>query len=572
MTRKTRHTAAVAMAALLFTAAGSAGDALGAKRDSASKRPPSQAVVAKKLAARVTRARTPAARSKAILAVMRTLRVGIITPKGKPVVRAGRPYEIYLYDFEIKAMAAALGRKHTTTVEDLAGRLTAGGMTPGGKPLAATQLARTLSAGARAARARPRARRSLVPLLARELGRRQRHAYDLARAPARKLRLDSLQTFLINAEITAAASNRGGAAGRVATAAAGGPCDLQALDVVKELMPFGKWVISLVKAVKDQAKIATLGIEAIHGSILAFSVGFTSLTPTNQQTHYGSTGHDPDAGKTFDFRVRLVMRDQLPEAVISCGPLLGMKFPDKGPIPGVIVAWAEDSAIAAPLDNHGTTTYPTGRKTNAKGETSLHFTPKNEKLPGFGSVHYAGNTKRAIALYQTAFGNMAGSVAQFLTPKEVRFGWNLSFHLPRGFKFAGMVRDNYFQQSGKPVGFGDPGGDAHPAGRVDVDMHVCGDDPFAPWTGTKTYVSEGTPLKAKATWAFVPGVSTSPVRSDYGTTESGLKGQLNLAPPFSATFMGLNAITGKFDGPFSLPLEEPSPLECPDNTPFGASP
>ena len=49
----------------------------------------------------------------------------------------------------------------------------------------------------------------------------------------------------------------------------------------------------------------------------------------------------------------------------------------------------------------------------------------------------AANTKRAVALYQTAFGNVPGSVTQFLTPKEVRFPWHVSFHHPRGFKFAG---------------------------------------------------------------------------------------------------------------------------------------
>ena len=129
------------------------------------------------------------------------------------------------------------------------------------------------------------------------------------------------------------------------------------------------------------------------------------------------------------------------------------------------MAWAEDSAIAPPLDSHGTQTFPTGHTTNAKGETSLHFVPKDEKLPSFGSVHMAANTKRAVALYQTAFGNVPGSVAQFLTPKEVRFPWHVAFHHPRGFKFSGLVRDNYFTQWGKPPGEGDPG-PGHPSERV----------------------------------------------------------------------------------------------------------
>jgi hypothetical protein len=561
--KQTRRVAVLiaAIAATVIAATGSAASTA----DAAVKRPHSQAAVAKKLAARVARAHTPASRYEAVLAVMRTLRVGIVTGKGKTLVRGGRPHEVYLYDFEIKAMAGALKRRQTNTAAELAGRLGAAGVTPGGNPLTAEQFARTLKAGMRAALARPRARWSVVPLLARELGRRQRPGYDIATAPLDRLRFDALQTFLINADVAAAASRRGGgasrvaAAGRVATAAADGRC--QGWDVVKESTPLGKWVIGLIPLIKDYAKIAALVLDGIHGSILALSVGFTNVTPTTEQrTHYGPAGHDPDAGKAFDFGVRLVMRDQWPEDVINCGRLLGMKIPNKGPIPGVTVAWAEDSQVAPPLYTYGTEIFPTGQKTDAKGGTSLHFVPKDEKIPGFGSVHHAGNTKRAVALYQSAFGNVPGSVAQFLTPKEVRFPWNVAYHLPRGFKFAGMIRDNHFRQF------------EHPAGRWDADMHVCGDDPLAPWTGTTTYVSEGTPLTFPRTWAFVPGVPTSPIDKEYGFKVGALEGQLNLTPPFSATFTVLGYGDEQRAGPFSLPLEEAGWPECPDNTPFGSSP
>ena len=125
-------------------------------------------------------------------------------------------------------------------------------MTPAGNPLTAERLARALKAGTRAALARPRARLSVVPLLARELGRRQRRAYDLATAPVPKLRFDALQTFLINADVAVSSSRRAGGASRTAaslsrrdggasrraTAAADGTCDQ--LDAVMEPMPFNK--------------------------------------------------------------------------------------------------------------------------------------------------------------------------------------------------------------------------------------------------------------------------------------------------------------------------------------------
>jgi hypothetical protein len=253
------------------------------------------------------------------------------------------------------------------------------------------------------------------------------------------VRFDALQVFLINASVTVAASSRASRATRVASSAAAGPCDSQASDVVTDLIPLGRWVISLVGPVKDRAKVAALALDAIHGMVLAFSVAAAPTTRTSAKTHYGPAGHDGNAGKPFDFGVRVIMRDQLPRFVISCGPLLGMKFPEKGPIPGIIVAWKDESAIAAPLISHGTVTFPTGRKTNANGETSLHFGPKDEKLPGFGSVHYSANAATGVALYQSAFKNVPGSVAQFLTPKSVTFDWSVSFHLARGFKFVGTV-------------------------------------------------------------------------------------------------------------------------------------
>ena len=313
----------------------SAGAAYAATPRSAAMQQRSQAVVARKLADGVTRARTPTARYNAILTVMRTLHVGVFTGKGKVLVRAGRPHDIYLYDFEIKGIAAALGRGQTMTAEDIAGRLSAAGVTPGGKPLTAAELARTLTAGTRAALARPRGRLSVVPLLARELGRRHRPAYDLATAAPDKLSFDALQTFLINADVAAAASRRG-AASRGAFAAAGVRGATAVADVpcaggnaLREFTPFGKWLLALIKPLSDRVKKRVPWIDLIHGAALAFSVAVTNVTPTTQATHYGPAGHDADAGKPFNFRVRVAMLDDYGAIVVNCGALIGLKFPTR---------------------------------------------------------------------------------------------------------------------------------------------------------------------------------------------------------------------------------------------------
>jgi hypothetical protein len=576
MNRNTVRIASAVIAALACAAIAPVrgGAAYAATSRAVSNQPPSQAVVARKLAIDVTRARTPTARYNAVLAVMRTLHVGVVTGKGKALVPAGRPHNVYLYDFEVRVIAAAHGRGQTMTAEDIAGRLSAAGITPGGHPLTAARLARTLTAATRAAMARPRAQPSVVPLLARELGRRHRPAYDLATAASDKLQFDALQTFLIEADVAVAASRRGGATPGAAAAAKGLAGDEATscfgTDVVKEFSPLGQMLIDLVPRASELLKKATVAGDMVHGEILAFAVAVTNVTPATQSTHYGPAGfHDgyPNAGQPLDLRVRVVMRDNYGDFVIGCGPLIGFKIPKKGPLPGIAVIWQDGPPIYPPppvtttdtrLSNFGTTTYPTGPRTDANGEALLHFVPNDEKVPGFGRVHHAASVTSVIALYQSAFGVVPGSVAQFLTPKSVTFNWDVSFHMPRGFKFAPMIKDNDGVQFDKP------------SGGISADMHVCGDNPFAPWTGTYTYVSEGDPLPFDAAWAFVPGAATSPITTYNGAAVPGLKGQLNLTPPFSVNFITRN-FYGDGTSASSLPLEEDE-ADCLDNTPAGSSP
>ena len=127
-------------------------------------------------------------------------------------------------------------------------------------------------------------------------------------------------------------------------------------------------------------------------------------------------------------------------------------------------------------------------------------------------------------------------------------------NIPRGFKVAGMVHDNDCVMFGQP------------SCRVDVDVHVCGDDPFAPWDGTVSSVSEGETLTTDVIWAFVPGVATSPVSQPYGYSQTWIDGRHQLEPPFQTIFT--TSGSGGRQGPYTLPLEEDK--TCPDNTPSGA--
>ena len=151
------------------------------------------------------------------------------------------------------------------------------------------------------------------------------------------------------------------------------------------------------------------------------------------------------------------MLDEIRDVVIKCGPLLGITFPKQGPIPGVTVLW-QDSAIPGKvgLHNFGMKTYPKGEQTDKHGITELHFVPKDEKVPGFGGRYRASNFMTATALYQSAFKNVPGSLAQFLFPKQAIFGWDVGFHHPRGFKFSGMIRDNNIIQFGYRLVGGTP--------------------------------------------------------------------------------------------------------------------
>src|SRR6266511_1092664 len=188
---------------VLLAATGSTAIAM---RDQAEKKPaPSQAVVAKKLVTQITAAKTPAARYKALVGILRALHIGVVTPAGKPIVVSPEPNAarlFQLYDFEVRGLAAQLARRQTTTLDELAAALEKGGLgLDPDRPLPAELLAEGLRDATLEALARPRSERSLLPLLVRQLGLRRGFDTRQELAPA-QIKLDSLQAWLITADMS----------------------------------------------------------------------------------------------------------------------------------------------------------------------------------------------------------------------------------------------------------------------------------------------------------------------------------------------------------------------------------
>ncbi|MBA3716834.1 MAG: PD40 domain-containing protein [Actinobacteria bacterium] len=465
-------------------------------------KPPSQAAVAQKLASTIMKARTAGARYKALLSVMRTLHARVLTPKGKALVPGGRgfPRGLYLFDFELRGMAAALGRGDTVSLSELATLLTDAGVKPGGRDLSPEELRQVLLAGVRKAAASPRAPSSVVPLLARELGRLHASPYDMLRnVPADSLRLDPLQSFLFVTDVAVAAVKGGKVQPGLrrpslvhAPSAAASRCAGEASNAAEDIA-FGKWTLTIVNKLGAQVKLVAIIIDAIHGPALAFSVKVTAASPQLQETHYGPAGHAANAGQVLRFRVKVEMLDAYPDFVIECGALIGMKFPKKGPIPGVSVFWEQAEAS---LEKHGKITHePADAKTGADGIATLVFTPKGEKIVGFGLEKDARGVLNGLAAYQSAFGNVPGALVQFLVPKYAGMAWHVLFHKARGFKFPTVS----FSSQREDESCNYVGGTC--TIRISLSGHTCGDDPYAQqWEGHQSVISNEPGGSSELDW------------------------------------------------------------------------
>jgi hypothetical protein len=380
------------------------------------------------------------ARYEALLGVMDALGIGVYSDTGEQIVGGAErgAGDFYLYELEVRMMAAALGRGDTSTVEDLARTLTDLPVLDNNAEVDPELLRQVLVQGAQESQSTPSDLSSLPALIVRQLGLTAGHPYDLfTDVPMDDLSFDPLASFLILTDILLPTVHdigpvQVGATQLVAqsqgilkaTAADDSVCASDVGTGVKETWAGGKWALGFVKVIGNAVKLTAVAIDGIHGSVLAYSVHVSELDQL-LSTHYG---HE-SAGQALHFRVKVEMLDALPDNVIKCGWLLGIEFPKQGPIKDVMMVWSQGA-----LASHGTIRCDdTCRKTGADGIATLVFQPKSEIDPGRGWVVEERGQVTGIAMYQSRHKNVLGSLNQIITPKSGTTVWTVSYHQIPGY-------------------------------------------------------------------------------------------------------------------------------------------
>lgn len=445
--------AAFAVGGVLVCAAGPA------QADAARHHGRRAAVSERALAQAVTHARSTPARREAVTAVMRALRVGVYTGKGRAIVRGADrgSGDVYAYDFEVKALAAGLARHDATSLNDLAARLATAGIGVNGAPLTGAVLGQVIASRTRTA-IRGHASHPAVGLIARDLGLAR--GVDIA-APlaADKPLLDPLQTWLIAADIAAPLLHRAAARPRVALAHAASACNNNSTGRTAGDIVLGKWVAGLTPATAPLTVLNEL-TDLVHGVAIAYSARLFKV-PTDTATAWGTNG--PGSGKPIRFQVRAEMLDDLGEA-INCGALAGYTVPPKGPISGVQIEWDVKS-----LYDQGVVTCDAAcTQTQGDGVATLAFQPFDEDLGGLAGAPLITTTGAATASATMQFknGNALGAIAERLGFQAfTAIGWSVAGHQPSGYAFDAQL-------SGVQWGSQD---------TADYDQHftVCGPRAFA---------------------------------------------------------------------------------------------
>jgi len=433
------------------------------------------------LARAVAQAPTDAARLDALADVMQTLRIGIYTADGMELGRGAEraPGDFYLYDFELDVLAASLAQGETWSLAEITQLLEQMGIFAEGVDLSPSEVHEVLREGMRSAHKYPSDPLSFIPLLVRELGLLQPSPYDLAAdVPVESLRFDALQRWLIVADILLPVIWDKGPVADVSAAgmhltAASRCADIG--SVAQEGWSAGKWLLGLYSKAKLVTGPAVVGIDGLHGMLLAYSVEVRALEH-RLKTHYG---HETP-GQEIHFRISVRMRDKLPDIVVECGWLLGVVFPHQGPIPGVTVVWTQAEGN---LNQHGEFACgsPCTTKTDAQGIASVVFKPKPETQPGVGMVVEEAGLVDSLVLYQSAHKNALGAIAQILIPKTYSIRWFVEYHQQDTWQGHVTIRQSG-QETATPVQPGYTGGITKRA-SYEATFKVTGAENHGPWGG-----------------------------------------------------------------------------------------
>ena len=258
-------------------------------------------------------------------------------------------------------------------------------------------------------------------------------------------------------------------------------CDSASWELLKDLIPLGRWMISLIPKVSRIATLGSAAIDSLHGSILAYSVKIESLSPNRQKTHlgHGQASSYPLAGKPLTFSLKISMQDDLADVLVKCGWIAGTRFPVQGAIPNVEVDWPYSDFVSM-----GTFTCPADgcQKTNSQGIATLTFTPRQELLPGVGmdKSHGPYHIWPTVKL-QKAFNNYPGRISDLL---------KLNSQIPSFYFDVGMHDSGYKIDSGwliwsEKIDPSDHGGNGTSNYRERWVIETCNQDPYHnDWTAT----------------------------------------------------------------------------------------
>lgn len=263
---------------------------------------------------------------------------------------------------------------------------------------------------------------------------------------------------------------------------------------------------------------ALAAVSILQAEFLAYGIKVTSTSPDNQTTHFGPTGHEADAGKEIRVTVTVRMLDDYGEDILSCGPLVGVQLPPPGAVKDVGIDWtSQDLTGVGPLGQvtqslkaYGTITIePADGKTGKDGTSTFIFRPNDEAGPPVGEVRTAHGTIFGLARYQSAFGNLPGSLAQYYTPKRVQRNWIVTYHKPRGYKFEHLTLDIQ-------------AGQAHL--HWDYSGSICGPTPFGKvWNVGGTYTVTG-PYPSSTQGTFQLTFPDSGALASFGSIDFSLTG------------------------------------------------
>ncbi len=427
------------------------------------------AKLAKKLAKGVS-GRSSSARYKGIIEIMKALHIGVYTAAGEAVVSGAErgPSDFYLYDFEISALASALGRKLTWSLQDLVKHISALLIEAGGEAVAPDPVQAALATAAQKAAQNPADPFSLLYLLIRELGLLQKPSYDLsANVSADQIKFSALQYLLILSDtlvpLAPGAAQPGAFPdsesspfdGGPPIAGGGNPCEFLGEGDVKLLKDLA--LILEIPAptpnnpdgkVGDFLHLVAFPLDAIHGWDvgLGIDVQETKAYRGKHHAHDGpkeaghvSTYRDPGPGGQVVFQIGVQNLIEHSENTVKCGELLGFTFPPLGPVPDIPVHW--DKAALADyyglLKTLGTIVHEDS-KTGPDGIATLIWQPSDEPADTKPVRSSKDHMQTLIgwltptASIISAFGNHTARLSERLTPRIVFIPWDLEWHKAAG--------------------------------------------------------------------------------------------------------------------------------------------